>query len=473
MKIPRLVIAGTNSGCGKTTVSTGLMAAMLKRGLVVQPYKVGPDYIDPMFHTFITGRNSRNLDSWLLDSSTVSYLLRRSFTGADIAIVEGVMGLYDGFGGNSIEGSTAHVSKIIKAPVVLVVNGEGMSLSIAALVKGFVEFNRETAIKGVIINNITSKAHYIMLKDIIEEWTGIKAIGYLKRNEEWGLQSRHLGLVPSDELEGLKTKLDSLADEIMTTIDLDALINIANDTEEICMGQLKPPINIITPGHLKERGKVRIAVAMDKAFNFYYKDNLDLLEMLGAELVYFSPLKDKQLPHNIDGLYLGGGYPEVWAHELEKNSSLMDEIKTTIEGGIPAYAECGGLMYLTDTITDNDGNCYKMAGVVDAESKMTQKLQRFGYVEVEIKEGSVLSEKGCRVRAHEFHYSQIVYNDDFPDGYKVYKPKTQKVWNCGYRKKNLIAGYPHIHFWSDTGIAAEFIKRCMEYKVLRKGEKKG
>lgn len=487
MKIPRIVIAGTNSGCGKTTVSIGLMAALMKRGFVVQPYKVGPDYIDPMFHTFITGRNSRNLDSWLLNEETVSYLFQRSFTGADIAVIEGVMGLYDGFGGSSIEGSTAHVSGIIKAPVVLLVNGEGMSLSIAALVKGYAEFNRETDVKGVIVNNIRSEAHYTMLKDIIEEHTGIKGIGYVRKNEDFSLHSRHLGLVPSNEIEGLKSKLDTLADEIIRTVDLNTLINIAGETEEISSGRCNPSIKAIAAHSVKEGEKVRIAVAMDKAFNFYYKDNLELFEMLGAELVYFSPLKDKQLPSDIDGIYLGGGYPEVWARELEKNTSLMEEIKTRIEDNIPAYAECGGLMYLTGAITDSEGNCYKMAGVIDAESKMTKSLQRFGYVEVEIKEGCVLSETGCRVRAHEFHYSQIMDNEDFPDGYKVYKPTEnkkevtcgsstetpegrQKVWNCGYRKKNLVAGYPHIHFWSDTGIVSEFIKKCKEYRVLRKGE---
>jgi cobyrinic acid a,c-diamide synthase len=490
MKIPRIVIAGTNSGCGKTTISIGLMAALIKRGLVVQPYKVGPDYIDPMFHTFITGRYSRNLDSWLLNEETVSYLFQRSFTGADMAIVEGVMGLYDGFGGSSIQGSTAHVSRIIKAPVVLLVNGEGMSLSIAALVKGYVEFSRETAIEGVIINNIKSEAHYKMLKDNIEEYIGIKVIGYLKKNEDFSLHSRHLGLVPSNEIEGLKIKLDTLAEEITRTVDLKALMDIAGDTEEISPYEYDLSINSIAAGFLKERDKVRIAVAMDKAFNFYYKDNLDLLEMLGADLLYFSPLKDKQLPADIDGIYLGGGYPEVWARELVKNSSVMEEIKAKIDGDIPAYAECGGLMYLTKSIADNNENLYKMAGVIDARSQMTKSLQRFGYVEVEIKEGCVLSEKGCKVRAHEFHYSQTLDMEDFPDGFRVYKPPRnkreaistgdtetpegrQKVWNCGYRKKNLIAGYPHIHFWSNTDIASEFIKRCIEYRVLRKGEKRG
>ncbi|MDP4182255.1 MAG: cobyrinate a,c-diamide synthase [Bacillota bacterium] len=464
MNIPRILIAGTNSGCGKTTVSLGLMAAFVKKGLTIQPYKVGPDYIDPMYHTFITGRDSRNLDSWMLTEERVRYLFAKNSVGSDMAVVEGVMGIFDGYGGNSLEGSSAHVSDIIKAPVVLVINGEGMSLSIAAIVKGFMEFDRRTNIKSVIINNIKSEAHYIMLKEIIEEKTGVKVAGYLAKNEEISLKSRHLGLVPSQEIKGLKEKLHRLAENISKTVDLELLQKLAKDAEEINIEDYTHPASW---AWVRET-KPRIGVARDKAFNFYYKDNLDLLEMIGAELVYFSPIADKELPKDIDGLYIGGGYPEVWAEELEKNTSMLMDIKNKIENNLPAYAECGGLMYLCGAIYDIDKKAYNMANVIDAESEMTSSLQRFGYVELQIIGGSLFSEQDLLVRAHEFHYSKTIPKDDEPVSYKVWKRRKGKdpiVWNCGYKKKNLLAGYPHIHFWSNPEIAYGFVRSCAKYKA--------
>ena len=458
MKIPSIVIAGTNSGCGKTTISMGIMAALVKRGIKVQPFKVGPDFIDPMFHTFITGRASRNLDSWLLDEDTVRYLFMKNAAGTDIAVIEGVMGFFDGFGGKSIEASTAHVSQIIGAPVILVINGEAMSLSAAAIVKGFADFDKNVDISGVIINNISGESHFKILKEAIEIHTGIPVLGYLKRNSDLAIESRHLGLVTSSEITGLKEKAEILASEIEKTIDLDLLLRLSGEAHELAQ---KKTYDIATVG------KPRIAVALDKAFNFYYRDNLDLLEMLGADLVFFSPLNDTVLPQKIGGLYLGGGYPEVWAKELQANVSMKNDIKKQIESGLPTYAECGGFMYLTDSLTDKSGNSFKMAGVIPGKCQMTGSLKRFGYVCIEISEDNVLSDKGSLIRAHEFHYSEASIDESIKTCFNVLKNKDSasgKSWHCGYKVNNLLAGYAHMHFWSNIEFARNFVSHCTEYK---------
>lgn len=457
MRIPRVIIAGTNSGCGKTTITTGIMAALCKRGFKVQPFKVGPDYIDPMFHTYITGRYSRNLDSWMLEQDVVQSLLVKSSRDADISIIEGVMGLYDGFGGRNEAGSTAHVSKITKSPVVLVVNGEGMSLSIAALIHGYIDFDREVDIRGVIINNINSEAHYQLLKQIIEDNMDIEVIGYLPKVEECSLESRHLGLVPSVEIEGLKDKISLLADKIERTVNLEAVLRLTDKAQD-----LTAPGYVIPPA----TKKVRIGVARDKAFNFYYKDNLELLEMLGAELVFFSPLNDKKLPDDIDGLYIGGGYPEVWGKDLEKNVSIRGDIKEKITRGIPTYAECGGLMYMSESIKDRDGQVYEMVGVIPGKSQMTSSLKRFGYVNIEITDDNILARKGSKIRGHEFHYSVTEVRSYVPACYNVVKKKMSGkslCWRCGYKMHNLLAAYPHIHFWSNTEFARGFINSCIKW----------
>lgn len=471
MKIPRILIAGTNSGCGKTTIATGIMAALVKKGLKVQAFKTGPDYIDPMFHTFITGRNSRNLDAYMLSEDTLKHLFVKNSINSDISIIEGVMGLYDGFGGYSQEASTAHVSGIIDAPVILVVNGEGMSLSIAALIKGYMDFNPAVKIQGVIINKIKNQSHFLLLKEIIEQNVGIKALGYLLPMEEYNLKSRHLGLVPAVEMENLKKSMDILSEQISKTIDLDLLLKIAKDTGEITNKPIEINSPYLSPNNQdiskNKARKPRIAVAMDKAFNFYYKDNLDILESLGAEIEYFSPMNDKSLPNAIDGLYIGGGYPEVFTAELEGNYSMRQSIRSKLIEGLPAYAECGGLMYLSQSIENDNGQKFVMVGALSGESKMTNKLQRFGYVEVEAIEDSILADKGQKIRGHEFHYSvtdmEIDTEDKIKTCWKVVKRRKENKetsWNCGYKINNLIAGYPHLHFWGNIDFAVKFIESC-------------
>ncbi len=461
MKLPSITIAGTNSGCGKTTVSVGIMAALVKKGLKVQPFKVGPDFIDPMFHKYITGRESRNLDSWMLTEEVVSCLFDRSSSGADISVIEGVMGLYDGHGGISQTGSTAHVAGILNSPVILVVNGEGMSLSIVALIRGYLDYNRELDIRGVIINNIKSESHFILLKELVEEHTGLAVAGYLPKMDEINLQSRHLGLVPSGEISDLEDKINILAHQVEKTIDLELFLKIAGETGD-------RPGNCYGMNIERRASGLKIAVAMDKAFNFYYRDNLDLLEMLGAELLFFSPLKDEAVPGNADGLYIGGGYPEIWAENLQGNLPMRRDIKRRIAGGLPAYAECGGLMYLSESIRTKDGETYEMTGVIPGKSEMTNSLKRFGYIEIEVTNDNVMAKKGSRIRAHEFHYSTTAVCGEVPACYRISKARREKddlTWACGYKQYNLLAGYPHVHFWSNTIFAEGFIDSCKKFSA--------
>lgn len=457
MRSPGVIIAGTGSGCGKTTVSAGLMAALAGKGLKVQPFKVGPDYVDPMFHTFITGRCSRNLDSWLLDEGTVVRLYLRNAAGCDISVIEGVMGLYDGLGGSSTEGSTAHVSRILKRPVVLVVDARGMSLSAAALVKGYAEFRDGAAVRGVILNRVNSRGLYLLLKSVIEENTGIKVLGYIPRSEEFALPERHLGLVPAGEVPGLKDTLLRLGAAVEKTVDLELLIKMAEDAEEpVDTGPEAVPVSA---------GKrVRIAVARDSAFSFYYQDNLELLEELGAELAYFSPLADTELPEGIGGLYLGGGYPEVFAGGLSENTAIRESVRSRLADGLPAYAECGGLMYLCRTLTDMRGNSFELSGFLPAHSFMTRSLRRFGYVNVNITGSCVLGEPGGSTRAHEFHYSEVKPEKEGAryclETCKAGRDGKLTRWKDGIRLGNTLAGYPHLHFLSNTAFAENFVESC-------------
>ena len=460
MKIPRILIAGTHSGCGKTTVATGIMYALSGRGIKVQPFKTGPDYIDPMFHTFITGRNSRNLDSWILQEDMVQQLFTRNVCDADIAVIEGMMGLYDGCGSRDDAGSTAHVSKITGSPVILVVDGEGMSRSAAALVQGFRDFDPLVDIRGVIINNIYSRKHYELLKDIIESSTGISVVGFLRKMKEYCLENRHLGLVTSAEISDLKDRLEFLRRQVEETVDLELVFKIAKDACGI--ESVSNPINAC--------GKAKIAVAKDRAFSFYYQDNLDLLEMLGAELAYFSPLSDSRLPEGIDGMYLGGGYPEVFAGELEENRDIREAIRTCTAWGMPAYAECGGLMYMCQSIYAIEGREYKMVGALPGISRMTASLQRFGYVDIEVSHDNLLAKRGMSIRGHEFHFSVTDVEPDTTACYRVVKDKgTGEMvnWECGFKAGNLLAGYPHLHFWANTEFAKNFIYSCELYKSRR------
>jgi cobyrinic acid a,c-diamide synthase len=462
MEIPGIIIAGTNSGSGKTTISTGLMAALIKRGHDIQPFKTGPDYIDTMFHSHITKKKSRNLDSWLLEPEILEFLFQSTAKKSEISVIEGVMGLYDGFSGKEEAGSTAHLSKIIKAPVILIVNGEGMSGSIAALINGFSDFDDDVDIQGVIINNINSESHYQLLKDIILSSTKVKPLGYMPRLDYAILESRHLGLIPAGEVKELDKKIEHLADKIEKTVDIDGILNIAFKKPNMKEAHI--------PDSLTKKSSVRIGIAKDKAFNFYYQDNLELLEMLGANLIYFSPMEDRKLPDNLDGIYFGGGYPEVFCKELSCNQDFKDDLMRYIERHIPVYAECGGLMYLSNSINLTNGEKHEMVGAISGDIYMTDRLKRFGYSEVEVIKDNPISKKGDKIRVHEFHFSEIRNSNAENHCFKIKKKRfDNKVteWTCGYSYKNIIAGYPHIHFWSNISFARTFIDSCNKYRLKR------
>lgn len=456
---PRIVISGTHSGAGKTTLTTGVLRALYNRGLKVQPFKSGPDYIDPAFHSFVANRASRNLDVWMLGEETTKMLFAKNSADADISVVEGVMGLYDGLGTEKDMGSTAQLSKVIKAPVILVVDGSGMSSSAAAIVMGYAKYDDDVNIAGVILNNMHGEKHYELLKEAIERDTGIPCVGYLNKNSSISLKSRHLGLVPSGEVEELGEKLNEVGEMVAETVDLDRIIEIANTapTLDVKVSRFSPVVD----------KTVRIAVAHDSAFNFYYKDSLELLEELGAELVSFSPTKDERLPENIGGLILGGGFPEVFAEEIEANESMKNSIVTAVESGLPVYAECGGLMYLCDTIEDLDANSYKMVGIFPFKSKMTKRLQRFGYVNVKVEPETPISGQDTELfKAHEFHRSVVEHNNQGDFVYNVAKarPGQEHIdWTCGHRYKNCLGAYAHVHFYSNINLAKNFVMNCSNH----------
>lgn len=458
MKFPRFVIAGTQSGVGKTTVSTGIMRALVLRKKNVQSFKVGPDYIDPAFHSFVTGNKSRNLDSWMLEQETIVELFVKNSYDRSISVIEGVMGLYDGFGIEKDMGSTAHVAKILKAPVVLVIDGRGMSSSGAAQVLGYKMYDTEIELKGVIINNVSGEKHYEIIKKVIERDIGIKCFGFLKKNSNIKLESRHLGLVPSVEIGDLERRLDELAEMVEETIDLDGILELSEQVK---------PLNVKVHSNINSEKSINIGVALDKAFNFYYQDNFDLLEELGANLIYFSPLSDKKLPENIHGLYIGGGFPEIFAKELQDNEDVRTEIRKRSFEGMPIYAECGGLMYLTKSIENFEGNKFQMVGVFNREASMTKRLQRFGYVHVNINKPCAISQGEDKVKAHEFHRSALNEVDEENYAYKVDKIREnelQKSWKCGLVKNNTLGAYAHIHFYSNKGLAENFINNCRIFK---------
>ncbi len=460
-EFPRVLLAGTNSGCGKTTVTCALLGALRGTGRVIQAFKCGPDYIDPMFHRTITDRHSRNLDSFLLDRGTVKWLLYQGGQGADLSVLEGVMGFYDGLGGQRTEGSTYEVAEFTRTPVLLVVNSAGMSLSAVALIKGYMDFRPGNQIQGVIFNQV-SAGSYSLLKTLVEDQLHIKVYGYLPKMPDCALESRHLGLIPAEELEELESVMERLAKQGRDTLDLVGICKLAAQAEPM---DVQPPDFLIKLGQTR-RPTVNIAVAKDQAFCFYYQDNLELLERLGASLTFFSPLEDKALPENIHGLYLGGGYPEIFASKLAANVTMKTSIKAALAGGLPCWAECGGFMYLTHKLHLLDGTEWDMVGYLPGESRMTEGLKRFGYIDLTANEDSLLAKQGARIRGHEFHYSDA---DHCGTGFKAEKPVGNKMWECFHVSPVLMAGYPHLHLWGNPDFARNFISQSIRFKEGSEG----
>jgi cobyrinic acid a,c-diamide synthase len=449
------VIAGTNSGCGKTTVSLGLMALLKRKGYTVAPFKVGPDYIDPGHHTRITGRASRNLDGWMLSRDYNTAAFEQGTQDADIAVVEGVMGLYDGYDGKSENGSTAQMAKWLDLPVILVVNAQSMARSVAALVKGFETFDPDVTFAGVIFNKLGSERHLAYVKEALEGHVKIPCLGGIFRNDTVAIPERHLGLVTDDEHGLSDAQIGALADRVDEGVDILELLH----TVEYDPGRPEHHPEQETP----ER-RVRIGIARDRAFCFYYPDNLEILERAGAECVFFSPMDDTRLPENLSGLYLGGGYPELFAEKLAANTDMRDAIRKASETGMPIYAECGGFMYLCREIRDFDGKTFPMTGCFDFTATMLQKLRSLGYREVTLSDDTVIGPKGAVIKGHEFHYSKIDEETDTPTAYGVTPRAGGHETREGYRVNNTLGSYIHLHFGSRKDVGRDFVAACLTYK---------
>lgn len=439
------LIAGTNSGIGKTTISMGLMACFSD----VSPFKVGPDYIDGKFHEYVTGNKSYNLDFFLMGEEGVrESLLKHS---KDFVIAEGVMGLYDGLENTLDNGSSAHISRILGLPVILVVDGKGKSTSIAAQVMGYQNFDKRVNIIGVIINKISSEKTYNILKEAIEKYCKIKCFGYLLENKNISLSSRHLGLVESYEIKNLNEKIEVLKNEIKKTVDIQEIYNLSNFTPRYSIK------NIFSKFKNKYKG-IKIGIAKDEAFSFYYNDNIEFLEYLGIEIRYFSPLRDNKIPEDMDILYFGGGYPENYAEILGKNISFINSVRDFYNKDGVIYGECGGFIYLSEKIVDFTGKEHSFVGLTKNIIEMKERLdiKRFGYINIKYKES--LSGAG-----HEFHYSKIKKESEDKKEFKIEK-KDGRKWECGFSSKNLLCGYPHIHFFKSYEIIFELLNRAVKNK---------
>ena len=447
LDIPRLLFAAPRSGSGKTTVVCAVLRALLNRKQRVTAFKSGPDYIDPMFHSKVIGAKSRNLDLFLTGPENVKRLLAKNSKDSGVAILEGAMGFYDGMG-KTADASAYDLARTVKAPVVLIINGKGAALSLAALVKGFKDFRGDSNIQGVILNNV-KKMTYLFYKDVIEMETGVKALGYFPHLPECNLESRHLGLVTAGEIGTLERIVARLAEQAEESIDLEKLMALAQTAE---------PLEY-EPLDIAPLGKVKIAVAQDKAFCFYYQDSLDLLAMLGAEIIPFSPLQDSALPE-CDGVFLGGGYPELYAKQLSENTALLTELHEKLAAGLPCYAECGGFMYLMEGYRD-DGIVYPWTGAVKGHCWMTDRLVRFGYVNMTANTDNVLCKAGDSIHAHEFHYSD---SDQNGTSFTVQKAGKTLAWPAAQANGTLYAGYPHLHLWGNIGFAENFVKACICYR---------
>ena len=456
-----IVVAGTQSGCGKTTLSLGLMAAFADRGLKVAPFKVGPDFIDPGHHQRVTGRVSRNLDGWMLDRDTNRRIFVHSAAGADIAVVEGVMGLFDGYDGLTEAGSSAQMSKWMGLPVVLVVDASSMARSAAALVQGFENFDAQLNFAGVIFNRIGSRRHLQYLQEALKDTVRLPCLGGLARSEAITIPERHLGLVTREDFSTGAEWIAGLSKHISEAIDLDRLLSSAVEIDPESLPDAAPT---------KQTGRpVRVGVARDQAFCFYYQDNFDLLAACGAELVEFSPIDDITLPPDLGGIYIGGGYPELYADKLAANHSMRKAIRAVSRKGMPIYAECGGLMYIGKSLQDQQGQIHAMADCLPVQTRMLTRRRSLGYRQVTIERPTVLGSPGQILRGHEFHYSEISSaSDTLERVYRITDRRGREKILEGYAAGNTLGSYVHLHFGSHPPTAAHFVDSCRRYRKLQR-----
>lgn len=433
---PRVMFAATRSGSGKTTVTCGVLAVLKKQNIKVQAYKCGPDYIDPMFHRTVLGIDTGNLDTFFADADAIGRILARDTKDAELIVMEGVMGYYDGVGGATTMASSYELSKVTKTPVVLIVDAKGASVTLAAIIRGIMEYKKDSRIVGVILNRV-SPMFYSRIKHVIETECGIPVLGYLPEDASFAVPSRHLGLLQPDEMQKQRDWVETVAKAARKTIDIDGILEIAAQAE---MLQIQKATGETEKS--KFPAGYRIGVARDAAFSFYYRENLRMLEDMGATLVYFSPLTDAHVS-GVDALIFGGGYPELYAKQLYENQSMRASVWQALEAGMPCHAECGGFLYLGKSLADAEGNVYEMVGFLDGAGFRTERLQRFGYVELAPQEADAFAVNTV-LRGHEFHYWD---STDCGDACLAWKPLSkQKTYPCMVKKKGTFAGFPHLYY---------------------------
>ncbi|MCF6249385.1 MAG: cobyrinate a,c-diamide synthase [Desulfobacula sp.] len=472
------IIGAAGSGSGKTTVSIAILSYLASKGVKVAPFKVGPDFIDPGHHSKIAEKVSFNLDSWMLSKPYNRQLFAQKTKDCDIAVVEGVMGLFDGYDGLSEAGSTAQMAKWLDLPVVLVVNAKGMARSAAAIIKGFESFDKDLNIAGVVFTKIGGQSHYKYLKAAVEQNCDTKCLGFMPINKKISMPERHLGLVTADELSISKEVLSLLSKMVEDHIDMETLINSLCPVD-LSSGQSidqldDQPDNLVTTLKSKSmditfENPPTIAVARDKAFCFYYQDNLEILEKYCAKIIEFSPLEQDQLPDNIDGIYFGGGYPELFAKKVSRQLTLLRQVKEYSDKGRPIYAEGGGFMFLCDQMSGMDEPVsYTMSGCFDFKIQMSKKLRSLGYREITLKKDTIIGKKGDVLRGHEFHYSSLEHQKtDTTDVYDVTSRAGQNISLKGYQTNNTLGSYLHIHFGSNENCAKHFVDNCQQFKKER------
>ncbi|MBP3901097.1 MAG: cobyrinate a,c-diamide synthase [Blautia sp.] len=476
MKLPRVMLAGVKSGSGKTTITTGLLALLKERGLNVQAFKCGPDYIDPMFHSNVIGVPSVNLDTFFLEPDGVKAVFSRHAVGSDISVIEGVMGYYDGLGGYTTRASSYELATVTDTPVILIVDGRGMSTSAAAIIKGFLDYRPDDHVAGVIFNRI-SPMLYPRLKMLTEQELSIRCLGYVSENECMRFESRHLGLMMPEEIKDLKGRISRIAGALSETLDVEGILEIAEGAADINSetAENEGAVDSLSQGemhalftanklHVSQEycgNKIRIALAKDEAFCFIYEDNLNLLRTMGAEIVTFSPLHDAILPDSVQGLLLYGGYPELYAEQLSANKSMRNSILDALKAGLPCMAECGGFMYLHEYMEGEDGCTCPMVGAIAGKAFKTEKLQRFGYKTLRTEGMKIFGAKiSCNTNVHEFHY----YDSENPgDCISAEKPLSGIHHQCMHVSDTLLAGFPHLYYCGAPEIAEAFMNKCRGY----------
>ena len=483
MKLPRILFTAMRSGAGKTMLTCGILKAMKMQEINPASFKCGPDYIDPMFHKTVIGVGSYNLDSFLCGEDGVREILKKNGAGADISVLEGVMGYYDGIAGISSKASAYDIARITDTPAVLILDCKGLSVSAVPCVQGFLHYKEDSRIKGVILNRV-SPMMYGRMKEMIETQTGVKVYGYVPVMKDCALESRYLGLKLPQERKDTEDKLEQLGEQILKTVDIAGLLELAENAPEMENKELAENASEMEKKAREEHfdkwkaeknkaqysteskritDSVRIGLASDDAFCFFYQDNLELLQQMGAELIPFSPLHDEKIPENLSGLLFYGGYPELYAEGLSKNESMRTSVKKALEDGMPCMAECGGFMYLQEYIRDESGTEFPMVGFLEGKSYPTGSLKRFGYVT--LTGGKIFGKEAGKIPAHEFHYyDSEVCGEEF----LAEKPMSKRSWKCMISTDTLLAGYPHIHYYGNEKIPENFLEQCRKYREQKK-----